>query len=203
MDLKSIRDLEILQEFSENEQINQRHLSKKLAMSTGLVHLYIKRLVQKGYIKVTGIKPRRLKYLLTPRGIAEKTKLTYEFTLISYKYFKRASDDIREKLGEVARNSQSSVVVYGAGELAELCLLILGELDVEIVAVIDDNGEINRFCGHPVVPREIVGNLRFDKMIVAQIDGREEVESLMEEAGIDEEKSCWLLDVAEDSHDIP
>lgn len=194
MDLKSIRDLEILQEISVNDHISQRHLSKKLAISTGLVHLYIKRLVQKGCIKVTGIKPRRLKYLLTPRGIAEKTKLTYEFTLISYRYFKKASDDIRGKLGEVVRNSQSSVVVYGTGELAELCLLLLGEFDVEIVAVIDDNGEINRFCGHPVVPKEVLGNLKFDKLVVAELDAHDKVESLLKEVGIDSEKICWPLD---------
>jgi DNA-binding Lrp family transcriptional regulator len=196
MDLKSIRDLEILQEISANDHISQRHLSKKLAVSTGLVHLYIKRLVQKGYIRVAGIKPRRLKYLLTPRGIAEKTKLTYEFTLISYRYFKRASDDIREKLCEAVRNSQSSVVVYGTGELAELCLLLLGELDAEVVAVIDDNCEMNQFCGHPVVPKEVLGNLKFDKLVVAELDARDRVECLLNEVGVDSENICWLLDVS-------
>ena len=121
MDLKSIRELEILQEFSENEQINHRYLSKKLTISTGLVHLYIKRLVQKGYIKITGIKPRRLKYLLTPQGIAAKTKLTYEFTLSSYKYFKAASGDIRKKLAEAAsKPSPFEVAAVGTDVVDQL-----------------------------------------------------------------------------------
>ncbi len=87
MDQKSIKELEILHEISISEHVNQRHLSKKLGMAAGLVNLYMRRLAHKGYIKVSGINPRRLRYLITPRGIAEKTRLTYEFALMSYKYF--------------------------------------------------------------------------------------------------------------------
>ena len=54
MDLKSIKDLEILQEISQNEHVNQRYLSEKLSMSSGLVNLYIRRLASKGRITRNG-----------------------------------------------------------------------------------------------------------------------------------------------------
>jgi DNA-binding transcriptional regulator LsrR (DeoR family) len=194
MDPKAIKELEILHEVSKNEHINQRHLSKKLGMAAGLVNIYLKRLTHKGYIKITGIKPRRLKYLVTPTGIAEKTRLTYEFALISYKYFKSATDDIRKELSAIAATDSAVAVVYGSGELAELCLQIIKELDIEVVGVVDDAIEGRKFQGYPVISSDLLPNLKFDKLIIAKIDAREEVLSLLKDAGIGQEKVCWLLD---------
>ncbi|MBI4833070.1 MAG: winged helix-turn-helix transcriptional regulator [Candidatus Lindowbacteria bacterium] len=195
MDPKAIKELEILHEVSKSEQVNQRHLSKKLDMAAGLVNLYMRRLARKGYIKVSGIKPRRLKYLLTPRGIAEKTRLTYEFALISYKYFKSATDDIREKLKQMEQAGQTKVVVYGAGEPAEMCLLLIKEFDMRVVAVVDGKSESARFQGYPVVPPELLPSLNFDKIIVAKMDGHDEVKALLAQVGIEMERICWLLEV--------
>ena len=196
MDKKSIKGLEILHEVSENEHVNQQYLSKKLGMASGLVSLYIKRLAHKGYIKITGINRRRLKYLLTPRGIAEKTRLTYEFALISYKYFKGATDDIRKKLGELEESGQTKVVMFGTGELAELCLLLVKEFDLQIVAVVGDHMEGNRFLGCPVVPMDVLRNLKFDKLLVAEFEGQDEVDALVSEMGIEPEKVCRLLEIS-------
>jgi len=195
VDKQTIKELEILHEVSKNEHINQQYLSKKLGMSSGLVHLYLKRLARKGYIKVTGIKPRRLKYLLTPRGIAEKTRLTFEFALISYKYFQNATDDIRKKLRELEEAGHTNVVLYGAGELAEMCLLLIKEFDIRVVAVVDDRPEAGRFHGYPVVPLEVLPNLKFDKLVVARMDGRDDAMSPLSKVGVETESICWLLEV--------
>jgi hypothetical protein len=193
MDPKSIKELEILHEVSKSEQVNQRYLSKKLDMAAGLVNLYMRRLARKGYIKVTGIKPRRLKYLLTPHGIAEKTRLTYEFALISYKYFKSATDDMREKLKQIEQAGQTRMVVYGSGEPAEMCLLLIKEFDMRVVAIVDGKAEGARFLGYPVVPPDLLPSMNFDKVIVARIDGHEEVKSTLKGVGIEQERICWLL----------
>jgi hypothetical protein len=196
MDQKSIKELEILHEVSISEHVNQRHLSKKLGMAAGLVNLYMRRLTHKGYIKISGINPRRLKYLITPRGIAEKTRLTYEFALISYKYFKSATDDIKNKLSEMEGLGQVNIVVYGTGEMAEMCLLLIKEFNMNVIAVVDDHMESNRFLGYPVVPRDVLGNLKFDKLVIAKIDAQDEVNALINEVGIGADKVCCLLEVS-------
>jgi len=195
MDSKSIKELEILHEVSKNEHINQRNLSKKLGMAAGLVNLYMKRLARKGYIKISGMNPRRLKYLVTPRGITEKTRLTYEFALISYKYFKDATDDIRKKLGDLAEDGQSSVLVYGTGEPAELCLQLIREFDIQVIGVVDDRTDSKKFSGYPVIPMELLRNLNFDRIILADIDAGEEVETLLAEHGIGPDKLCRILEI--------
>ena len=196
MDSKSIKELEILHELSKNEHVNQRLLSKRLGMASGLVNLYIKRLTHKGYIKIKGIKPRRLRYLITPRGIAEKSRLTYEFALISYKYLKGTTDEIKRKLSQLEKAGDTSVVVYGTEDLAEICLLLLKEFDIRVVAVIDHSPEIARFHDYPVVPKDILDSLIFDKILVAKMDARDDVNALVKECGIDPEKVCWLMEIS-------
>src|SRR5438874_8738115 len=76
------RDLEILTAIEEGRPLTQRALAERLGVALGLANLYLKRLARKGCIKIVEFpkKPaarKRLRYLLTPRGVAEKTRLTY------------------------------------------------------------------------------------------------------------------------------
>ena len=77
MDLEAQRDLAILNEIEGGAEVTQRGLAGKLGIALGLTNLYLKRLARKGYIKVTTIPRNRVKYLVTPKGFAEKTRLTY------------------------------------------------------------------------------------------------------------------------------
>src|SRR5439155_254637 len=75
--------LEILTAIGEGRPVTQRALAQRLGVALGLTNLYVKRLARKGCIKVREFprKPatrKRLHYLLTPKGLAEKTRLTYE-----------------------------------------------------------------------------------------------------------------------------
>ena len=56
----------------ERGDITQRRLSRELGIAVGLVNAYIKRCINKGYIKVKAIPPRRYAYYLTPKGFSEK-----------------------------------------------------------------------------------------------------------------------------------
>jgi DNA-binding MarR family transcriptional regulator len=97
------RDLEILTAISEGTSLTQRDLSQRLGVALGLTNLYLKRLATKGLIKITQFprKPaarKRLRYLLTPKGIAEKTRLTYEHMTYSLHLYRRARATLRESL---------------------------------------------------------------------------------------------------------
>ena len=70
------QDLHILENIEKNPEITQADLAAQLGVAVGSVNWYLKRLVKKGYVKVTRMERRRLRYLITPQGIAEKTRLT-------------------------------------------------------------------------------------------------------------------------------
>ncbi|MDP2753608.1 MAG: winged helix-turn-helix transcriptional regulator [Nitrospirota bacterium] len=71
------KSLLLLDEISKGHPLSQRDLSKRLNIALGLVNSYIKNLVSKGYITIRAIPTKRYAYFLTPKGFAEKTRLTY------------------------------------------------------------------------------------------------------------------------------
>ena len=75
--------LKLLKELSNGHTLSQRELSKKLGFSLGKVNYLVSALLDKGLVKAERFKNAKNKlaytYLLTPRGISMKTKLTYSF----------------------------------------------------------------------------------------------------------------------------
>ena len=86
MDLQGQRDLQLLNEVERDSHVTQRSLATKLGVALGLTNLYLKRLAHKGYIKITTIPSNRITYLLTPRGMTEKSRLTYAYMQYSLSY---------------------------------------------------------------------------------------------------------------------
>src|SRR5262249_56679704 len=95
MERHAERDLQILTAIGEGHPLTQRDLAQRLGVALGLTNLYLKRLARKGFIKVVQFpqKPaarKRLRYLVTPTGIAEKSRLTYEDSAYSPSRYPRA-----------------------------------------------------------------------------------------------------------------
>jgi len=168
------RDLEILTAIEESLPLTQRALAERLGVALGLANLYLKRLARKGCIKIVEFpkKPaarKRLRYLLTPRGMAEKTRLTYEHMAYSLNLYRRARQTLRESLGRLADGGAKRVVLYGAGEAAEVAYLTLKELGLEPVGVFARSAT-GRFLGFPVRALAELTAEEFDVVIVATFE---------------------------------
>ena len=125
-------------------------------------------MVHKGYIKCVNVQPNRITYLITPRGIAEKARLTYEFMDYSLHLYGEVRQHLRAALQDCAAAGKR-VAIYGRGEAAELAYLSLKESGLEPVAIFDDDGG-HEFLGMPVRPIAEHAQVEFDLMIVATLD---------------------------------
>ena len=99
MNVEAQRQLTVLDEVERNQHITQRNLSAKLGIALGLTNVYLKRLIRKGYIKCVNVPPNRLLYFITPQGIVEKTRLTYQYMDYSLRLYR----EVRHHLSEVLR----------------------------------------------------------------------------------------------------
>ncbi len=74
---------EVLRRLEQSPDLSQRILAKELGISLGSINFCFQALVEKGWIKMHNFSQSKHKlryaYLLTPAGIAEKSKLTAEF----------------------------------------------------------------------------------------------------------------------------
>ena len=119
-------------------------------------------MIHKGYIKCVNVQPNRISYLITPRGIAEKARLTYEFMDYSLHLYGEVRQHLREAMQDCAAAGKR-VAIYGSGEAAELAYLSLKESGLEPVAIFDQDGGRD-FLGMPVLPiaEHAIGRVRPD-----------------------------------------
>ncbi len=117
------------------------------------------------------VQSNRITYLITPRGIAEKARLTYEFMDYSLHLYGEVRQHLREALHECAA-ADRRVAIYGRGEAAELAYLSLREVGLEPVAIFDENNgrAVRIFLGMPVRPIAEHEQVAYDLMIVATLE---------------------------------
>lgn len=191
MDVQGQRDLLLLSEVERNSNLTQRSLSIRLGVALGLTNLYLKRLARKGYIKITTIPRNRIRYLLTPQGLAEKTRLTYQYMDFSLSYYR----DIRTRLKEMLTTPDGvrgqRFVIYGTSELAELAYLSLRELDVRCVGFIDGEPR-ESFLSYPVLLPQEIDKWEFDRVLIADLDQSAAYEEQLIQYGVPREKVLRL-----------
>jgi DNA-binding MarR family transcriptional regulator len=168
MDIEAHRDLKLLEAVEADSRVTQRGLSTQLGIALGLTNIYLKRLVRKGYVKCVNVQSNRITYLLTPTGIAEKLRLTYEFMDYSLHLYGEVRQHLRAVIRECAAAGRR-VAIFGRGEAAELSYLALKEFGLEPLAIFDLEGG-SEFLGMPVLPISRHLEVPYDLMIVATLD---------------------------------
>ena len=192
MDNQDLRTLKILEEIEKDKTPSQRYLAGKLNISLGLVNSFIKRLAQKGLFKIKNIPKNRVKYILTPKGVAEKTRLTYKYIQYSFQFYKSAREKLRILFYGLTKNGNKKIVFYGAGDLAEIAFISLQEVPIELVAVVDDNKASEIFMDFVITDSDYLSTIYFDKIIITSIDDTENILNNILKKGISRSKVAML-----------
>jgi DNA-binding MarR family transcriptional regulator len=127
------QDLRILEHIERNPDITQADLAARLGVAVGSVNWYLKRMINKGYIKVRQMQRRRLRYLITPQGVAEKARLTASFMQVSMRLYREIRAASQRYLAEIREAGYDAVRVEGDNDLAEVCYLTCLERGVRVV----------------------------------------------------------------------
>jgi DNA-binding MarR family transcriptional regulator len=170
MDNKDIRTLKFLEEIDNDQTPSQRDLSRKLDVSLGLVNSFIRRLVLKGYLKITTVPKNRIKYILTPKGAAEKTRLTYQYVQYSFEFYRRARKNLQKLFKNLAEQGVKRVVLYGVTDFAEIAYISLHETSIKMGGVLDEKKIGKKFFGSEVISPDMLDSLSFDRIIITSIN---------------------------------
>ena len=91
---------EILRKVLKKPSSSQRELASELGISLGKINFILKELKKKGLIKINNFKKNKNKvgylYVLTPKGITEKARLTINFMKIKMKEYDELKKEIEE-----------------------------------------------------------------------------------------------------------
>ena len=184
MDSIDLRTLKILEKVDNGRTPSQRDLARDMNISLGLVNSFIKRLAQKGYLEIGHLPKNRVRYILTPQGVAEKLRLNYKYIQYSIKFYKDARHKLRELYAEMETQNVRGIVFYGAGDLAEIAYLSLQQSCIELVAVVDDGRVGENFMQFTVIHPDRIESLRFDRILIATINSAESISKKIANMGI-------------------
>lgn len=120
---KDLHELRILEHFEHNPDATQADLAGQLGVAIGTVNWYVKRLITKGYVKVSHLQRRRLRYLITPQGFAEKTRLALQYVQVSMHMYRNARRQAQALLAQLREAGYAQVRIEGDGDLADVCRL--------------------------------------------------------------------------------
>jgi len=132
------RELKIIEEISQDKNLTQRKISHKLGLSLGMTNIILKRLASKGYIKVKELNRRKVQYILTPKGFAEKTKKSYRYFLKTIHSLQEMKKKIQHLVLMEYKKGKTHFIILGEGELAdivELSLKGLNKSELEYIRV--------------------------------------------------------------------
>lgn len=127
------RELIILDQIEKDPDVNQATLAAQLGVAIGTVNWHIKRIIEKGYIKVKRAQRRKLKYIITPEGLAHRARLTVDYIDNSMRLYRRTRQRVIIALEEVRRAGYDSVQIVGDGDLAEVIRLTCIEQGIKIL----------------------------------------------------------------------
>ena len=131
MSFDNHHELQLMEAVAAQPDTSQAALADQLDIAVGTVNWYLKKWSKKGYVKVSRVSRWRWHYLLTPQGLAEKSRLTRRYLEASMRLFRDIRDESRRLLTQVREAGYETLVVDGDGELAEIVTLSCLEMGLE------------------------------------------------------------------------
>lgn len=126
------RELSLLEQIEHDPDVTQASLAAQLGVAVGTVNWHLKRLVAKGYVKVKRAQRRKLRYIITPEGIAFRARLTVNYIDTSLRLYRKTRQRVRELLAEVKQAGFDQVCIDGEGDIADICRLTCLEQVIQI-----------------------------------------------------------------------
>ncbi len=186
-------ELEILKHVEDDARLNNRLVASKLGCSVKLAHELLRKMVDRGCLHIKKLHARRWDYFLTPKGIAEKARLTREFISFSRYFYHEARKASSMLCRCLAERRCKTVGFIGTGDLAEIFYLGVKEWNLEVKAVYADTRD--KFLGIPVKEFSELVCADVDALIICTYDEHNPMLKFELPAGITRtDKMYWLFD---------
>ncbi len=198
MNSEGFHQLQVLNEVEKSPAVTNRMLSGKMGVSVKLAHYTLKKLAAKGLLHMKRRDGRSWYYFLTPQGVAEKLKLTYQFLDFSKQFYGEARKRSSEVCLRLAREGVKRVAFLGAGELAEISFLGLAEQKLVLTDIFDDDQAGQSVLGRVVRPLKDIESSSAQRILVTLYDPSQPMKAhFLPEALKNVGQYVWVFDQEE------
>ena len=113
----------LLDEIAQDSLVTQASLSRRLGIAVGSVNWYIKRLIHRGWVKVSHLDRTRLQYDLTPEGMSVFTQRAMSYARDSLKIYSSLRNKAKAVVSELKQRGITSVYLEGDDEIMDIMRL--------------------------------------------------------------------------------
>jgi DNA-binding MarR family transcriptional regulator len=128
-----LRELTLLEKIENDPDVNQAVLATQLGVAVGTVNWHLKRLIAKGYVKAMRAERKKLRYIITPEGIALRARLAVDYVERSFSIYRKTRQRVKDHLTKVQDAGYNRVRILGKGDVVDICRLTCIERGIEVV----------------------------------------------------------------------
>lgn len=130
---EEIRELSLLEQIESDPDVNQSTLATQLGVAVGTVNWHLKRLIAKGAVKVSRAERKKLRYIITPEGLALRARLAVDYVERSFSVYRNTRKKVKDNIIKIRKAGFDSVRIVGTGDVADICKLTCLEQGIAVV----------------------------------------------------------------------
>ncbi|HRT69599.1 MAG TPA: winged helix-turn-helix transcriptional regulator [Bacilli bacterium] len=170
----------ILDMIEKNANTTQREISKAIGIAVSMVNDYLDTYEKNGLIKRNYLSTKNVEYIITKKGIERKKVLNIRYLKSTHSIYQSAKDNIFNFLNQIIKLGFKKILLYGAGEVAEIILQVLDDntnIPLDVIAVIDDDKTKKQttFVNLPVIDINEINKYHHDGILISSYTHNETI----------------------------
>ena len=192
---EGLRDLRLLEELEKNPIVSQRDLSHKFGIALGVTNACLKRMARKGLIRIRGFNHRKIGYYLTPKGFAEKAKLTLNLISHIVQHYSELKKIISQRLLKMQGDGLKRIVFYGVSDEMEVAYITLQGVNLKLVGIVEDDEKVvpEIIFGFEIEPVSRIQELNPECILITSLEGSEKKKEKLQT--LVDTKSVYISDI--------
>src|SRR5690554_5163137 len=190
----------ILDLIEKDPNVTQRVLSDSIGASVSMINSYIDEYESKGFLKRVYISNKNVKYKITKKGIERKKLLNIDYLKSSHDIYNSAKENILYFITQIIDKGYKNLLLYGAGEVAELFLLVLNDKElspINILAIIDDDEKKQGhfLVNYPIINKDDIKKYKHDGILISSYRNRDVIYNNLLSIGYNKKNILMFFDL--------
>jgi DNA-binding MarR family transcriptional regulator len=189
----------ILDMIEKNSRVTQREISKEIGIALSMVNDHLDQFEKNKLIKRVKHSTKNVEYLITKKGTERRKLLNIWYLKSSQGIYLQAKENITKFLNQIIAKGFKQILLYGAGEVAEIILSVLNDdnqLPLEVLAVIDDdkNKSGNVLVNVPIITKDQIKAFDHDGILISSYTHHEQINENLKVMDYDQSKILHFFD---------
>lgn len=196
---------ELLQQIEAGSVSSQRLLARDLGIALGLTNNLLRRTITRGWVRVVRLRPNRVRYCLTPAGLAEKARMSRDYLSNTVRFYREVREELQERFAVLSAELDAAapkgtpaskrIAFFGIGEVAEIGFICLPATDLTLVAAVHSTP--TSFFSVPIVSPDALtathaGEVPYDRIVVMSFGESAAIREELRKAGVPARRTFWL-----------